>query len=252
MTRLNAAKRLKQKLQRELHQPAWLRSLDLAEIRRIDVVFRQAEIRVIEDVEPFSAELNRFAFGDFEIFQCGKIPLLQSGTLRNVSAGVAELPGLCNRIEPLESARTKPAVRSSGARTVRKMAFREIANYVWTVARKAGNFRSASLRGGSRGIVNRERRSAHESRNAVYLPASLVCEERQISLIARHKTMTRVKHRAAALFAEVEWILREIVFPGGALRSGTGDARSPQTARPRQSSPSKTWGLYGRCDGYQQ
>src|SRR6267154_4647898 len=137
---------LEKKFQGELHQPSRRRSLNLPEIRRIQIVYRKSETRAIENVKKFAAELNRPAFGHAEIFQRGKIPLLESCTLRDISSRVAELPRLRNRIEPLTSARTDPAVSCSRDEdwTIRVRlagALGEITDQVGPVTRESGNFR---------------------------------------------------------------------------------------------------------------
>src|SRR5207302_7733863 len=137
---------------------------------------------------------------------------------------------LRNRIELLESILTDPAVSCSRDEdwTIRvglAGAFCEIADQVGPIARESGNFRRAALQRNASGIVNGERSSTHESRDAVHLPAldqlALpafgIFAERKIPLITHHETMTRVEHRTAAFLAKVEGILRQIIFARGAL-----------------------------------
>src|SRR2546421_11233654 len=83
--------RLEKKFQGELHQPPRRRSLNLPEIRRIQIVHWKSQIRAIENIEKFAAELNCLVLVDSEIFQRGKIRLLESWTLRNIPSRVAKL-----------------------------------------------------------------------------------------------------------------------------------------------------------------
>src|SRR5579863_3943528 len=115
-------RQLEEKLQGELHQAAWLRGLNLADVGAVHVVDRNAEVSVIENVEEFGAELQVFRFRQAEILQRGKIPLLHAGSGDDIASGISKLPGLGDWIEPLKRSRIEPAVRSSGMRAVRATA----------------------------------------------------------------------------------------------------------------------------------
>src|SRR5581483_11257085 len=172
----------------------WLRRLNFAEVHRVDVVHRQSEIRVIPDVEKFRAELQILRFREAEVLDRREIPLLESRTLHDVSSGVTELPGIGGGIKPLERRRRNPLIRCARS-SVR------IAHEIGAIAGEAGDFRSSALRGYSCGIVNGERRSAHERGDAVRLPTSenarvpglFSPEERKIPLIADHEAVARVE-----------------------------------------------------------
>lgn len=199
--------------------------------RRVQVVYGDAEIGVIEDVEKLRAELEILVFSETEVFHGGEVPLLVAGPLNDVAAGVAKLADLGAGIEFLERGWVVPAIWGAGVGAVGASAFGGIADEVGTITGETGNFRRAALRGDSRGIVNREGRAGLEGGDAVDLPATeddslpslRIAEERQFPLIAENETMARVEHGAAVFGAEVERILREVVFAGGALRGGTGD-----------------------------
>src|SRR5690349_7354596 len=147
-----------------------------------------------------------------ETLDGGKIPLLESGTLRDISPRVPEPAGIRDGIEPLECGGRNPLIGSvrPGVR---------IADEIRAVAREAGDFRSAALRGNSVRIVHGERRTAHEGGDAVDLPVSkkpglpipAAAEERKIPLIADDEAMARVEHGAAVFGGKIKGILRKIV-----------------------------------------
>src|ERR1044071_8723040 len=113
---------------------------------------------MIKNIEEFAPKLNCLALRDTEILQRRKVPLLISRTLRDVSSRVAELAQLGVRIQPLESARTDPAIcRSSPeCRTCGRAwagTFGEIAYDVRAIARESGNLRRAALQRNVRRII---------------------------------------------------------------------------------------------------
>ena len=61
-------------LQRELHQAWRLRRKNVVECRRTDVAVRQPEIRVVQDIEQFRAELQLFRLRHFEILAAQRSP----------------------------------------------------------------------------------------------------------------------------------------------------------------------------------
>lgn len=119
--------------------------LDASLVARVEIVDGDAEVGMIEDVEEFGAELEVFVFGEAEILERGEVPLLVAGPLDDVAAGVAELPDLRGQNELLKGGRVIPAIGRAGVRAVGASALGGIADEIGTIAREAGDFRSAAL-----------------------------------------------------------------------------------------------------------
>src|SRR5215467_4140242 len=85
------ARCLEHELHSELDQSWRFGRQDLVEGRRTDVAIGQAEIRVVQEVEKLSTELEFFALSHGDIFEQREIPIRVAGTLRDVSACGAEL-----------------------------------------------------------------------------------------------------------------------------------------------------------------
>ena len=77
---------LEHELQRELHDACGLGGSHKPELRVIDVSVRIVELRMIEDVECFCAELRRYAFGDLRLFQQGEVKVIETSVQRNTGA----------------------------------------------------------------------------------------------------------------------------------------------------------------------
>ena len=103
--------RLEDQLQRELHQPRRPGREDAAEVRRVEVGHRQAEVDVVEHVEHLGAELQpRVAATAAKSRTSDTSTLVIAGPARDVAAGVAELAGLRLDVEPLERGAADPRV----------------------------------------------------------------------------------------------------------------------------------------------
>src|SRR5581483_2362578 len=83
--------KLEEQLQAELNLPGRSRQAYCAGLRSVDRRDRQAEIRMIEEVEEFGAELQSCALGYRERFGDGDVEIHQAGAAQNVSAGIAEV-----------------------------------------------------------------------------------------------------------------------------------------------------------------
>src|SRR5216684_3007493 len=82
---------LKQEFQGQLDLSCWLRRLNAIEGRRTYVAVRQAEIRVIQDVEELRAELEFLGLPNRDVFERREVPIRISRPLRDVAAGRAKL-----------------------------------------------------------------------------------------------------------------------------------------------------------------
>src|ERR1700722_9658829 len=133
-----APENLKQELQRQLNNTARLCFGDLSKRRRTYVVVRQPKVRVVEDVEELRAELDAFRLPNRDVLEQREVPLLQRRSGQDVTARVAELPGLCVRVQLLERFHVEPLLNRARS-SVR------IANEVRPIAREARNFWRLSL-----------------------------------------------------------------------------------------------------------
>src|SRR5690606_28213628 len=89
-------------LQRELQQPRRAGRQDAPEVRRVEVRDRQAEVRVVEDVERLGTELEPDVAVEREVPHERQVDVHVRGPARDVPARVAELARLRQRIEPAE------------------------------------------------------------------------------------------------------------------------------------------------------
>ena len=74
-----------------LHYPRAYIRLHLSEGRRFNVAHRQAEIRIVENIEQFAAELEFFCLRQSNIFQRREVPVHVSWALDYVATFVAKL-----------------------------------------------------------------------------------------------------------------------------------------------------------------
>ena len=65
------------------------RAGDGAHLRVADIRIRQAELRMIEDVEGFRAELNFHLFPDGEVFEERHVPVPAARSKQDVAPGIA-------------------------------------------------------------------------------------------------------------------------------------------------------------------
>src|SRR5690242_8158414 len=103
--------RLEQELQRQLNDSTRQSLVDLAKRRRADVVVREPEIRVVNDVKELRSELEAHGFAYRDILEQREIPLLKRRPGHDVAARVAELSGLSSRIQPLKRTGVEPLLR---------------------------------------------------------------------------------------------------------------------------------------------
>jgi hypothetical protein len=98
---------LEHEFQCQLHDPARLCRLNHAEIRRANVVVRQAEVHIVEDVEELCPELQVHSLVDRNRLESRKIPLLKRWSAQRISPHISELP----RRRWLKSSGVEPAIR---------------------------------------------------------------------------------------------------------------------------------------------
>src|SRR3984957_6296442 len=99
MRRPSRALRLEIKLQSELHQPRIVRRGGKSELGGAALdgeVFvgsgfvREGQIRMIPDVEEFGAKFEMHLLADRELFDEGKVPVLQTRAANDVASGISE------------------------------------------------------------------------------------------------------------------------------------------------------------------
>src|SRR5580693_5013874 len=210
--------------QGQLHKAAWQGFRNFAEVWRTDVVVRQPEVSVVENVEELRAELQALGLANRNVLECGEIPLFEAGSFDDVAAFIAELSGLRGRIEGLKGSLVEPFLRS--ARAVIR-----IADEIRPVAGEAGDLRGAALERDILGIVDSERRATHERGDAVQLPIAQdllipvlwMIPERNPPFVAEHKPVARIEHGPAAFRREIKRVLCQVVLSRDALRSGASD-----------------------------
>src|SRR5438270_8255835 len=95
----------------ELHQPRWSGLQDLPERWRLQIVLRQSEVRVVQQIEAFRAELHARGLGDVEVLEQREVDVLDARSAHHVSALVSELAGLRRRIELLKCRTAHPLIR---------------------------------------------------------------------------------------------------------------------------------------------
>jgi hypothetical protein len=100
--------------QGQLHKASWQRFRNFAEVWRTDVVVRQPEVSVVENVEELRAELRALGLANWNILECGEIPLFEAGSFDDVAAFIAELSG---RGGVQQSGNRKKRLASRAART---------------------------------------------------------------------------------------------------------------------------------------
>src|SRR5690606_32526048 len=103
-------------LQRELQQPRRARRQDAPEVRRVEIRDRQAEVRVVEDVERLGTELEPDVAAQREAPHERHVDVRVRRPARDVPAGVAERPGLGQWVEPPEGRSADPLLDGAGSR----------------------------------------------------------------------------------------------------------------------------------------
>ena len=92
------ARLLEVELQAKLHEP-WTAGLGNLPKRAAEpLIVRVQELRVVERVKHFAAELERFALGEFHSFQEREIPVVDAGAANRVSAQIAEGSNRSHRV----------------------------------------------------------------------------------------------------------------------------------------------------------
>src|SRR5215469_8546420 len=159
---------LESEFERQLYDAPGLSSYDLPEVWRVDVVVRQLEIHVVEDIEELCTELQVHPLVNGNIFDGREIPLLICRALHGVASHVPKLADSCM----LKCSGIKPAFRRPYCAATGATPSVRVANNVRPAAEEPGDFRRASLQRRIAGIVNRKRRVAHKRRDTVHLPVS--------------------------------------------------------------------------------
>src|SRR5438045_8985549 len=77
----------------ELHDSRIFRNSDRSCRRRVDVVIRHLEVRVIGDVEDLPAELQRTAFAKIELLREGEIDGYTARSIENIASRLPKLTG---------------------------------------------------------------------------------------------------------------------------------------------------------------
>src|SRR5436305_11798168 len=142
---------------------------NMVERWRTDVAIRQAEVRVVQEIEELRAKLKLLSLRDTDVLEGGEVPIEVSGPLRYVAASRSELLHRRVRVggDALERVRVEPGIGSFWS-IVRILSW----NQAWPVCGESADFRCAALLGEIHRIKNREGGTAHHRRDTAQLPAA--------------------------------------------------------------------------------